>query len=152
MVTTVRAVDSREECHWSHACSLQAKMLGSNGILKCKILSGNAHRARPNSCNVNVLAGSISRKMRVRSASPHPTSPYFSSSNVGGAVVCVGEWVGVRVVRGRVRGIAKVRVRVRGWQQPREVCWQVFVCCEKQHACSYHHTSRELKRLPTKEQ
>jgi hypothetical protein len=25
---TVRAADSREECHWSHVCSLQANMSG----------------------------------------------------------------------------------------------------------------------------
>ena len=29
----VRKVDTREEWHWSHACSLQAKCVGSNGIL-----------------------------------------------------------------------------------------------------------------------
>jgi hypothetical protein len=26
MKATMRAVDTREECHWSHACSLQANM------------------------------------------------------------------------------------------------------------------------------
>jgi hypothetical protein len=28
MIATVRAVDSRDECRWSHACSLKANMRG----------------------------------------------------------------------------------------------------------------------------
>jgi hypothetical protein len=35
----VRKVDTREECHWSHACSLEASRRGTNGILECKFLS-----------------------------------------------------------------------------------------------------------------
>jgi hypothetical protein len=39
----VRGVHSREECYWSHACSLQT-CVRSNGILECNFLSENAHR------------------------------------------------------------------------------------------------------------
>jgi hypothetical protein len=42
----VRGVNFREECHWSHAWkSFKQTCVGSNGILECKILSENAHRA-----------------------------------------------------------------------------------------------------------
>ena len=43
----IRGVHTREECHWSHACkSFKRADVGTNGILKCKILSKNEHRAR----------------------------------------------------------------------------------------------------------
>jgi hypothetical protein len=36
----VRNVDTREECHWSHACSsFKRAGVGTNGILECKFLS-----------------------------------------------------------------------------------------------------------------
>jgi hypothetical protein len=36
----VRGVNSREECHWSHACkSFKRTCVGCNGILECKFLS-----------------------------------------------------------------------------------------------------------------
>jgi hypothetical protein len=39
-------VNTREECHWSHACSsFKRAGVGTNGILECKFLSKNAHRA-----------------------------------------------------------------------------------------------------------
>jgi hypothetical protein len=43
----VRGVNFRDECHWSHACSLQASRRGiqSNSILECKFLPKKAHRA-----------------------------------------------------------------------------------------------------------
>jgi hypothetical protein len=42
----VREVDTREECHWSHACKgFKRTCVGSNGILECKLLLVNAHRA-----------------------------------------------------------------------------------------------------------
>jgi hypothetical protein len=38
-------VNFREECHWSHACLLQAnRRTGSNGIHECKTLFENSHR------------------------------------------------------------------------------------------------------------
>jgi hypothetical protein len=48
----LRKVDTREEWHWSHACSLEPARLfkragvGTNGIIECTFLSKNAHRAR----------------------------------------------------------------------------------------------------------
>jgi hypothetical protein len=42
----VRKVDTREECHWSHAYkSFKRAGVETNGILECKFLSKNAHRA-----------------------------------------------------------------------------------------------------------
>jgi hypothetical protein len=41
----VRKGNTREECHWSHACaSLKRAGVGTNGILEWKFLSENAHR------------------------------------------------------------------------------------------------------------
>jgi hypothetical protein len=41
----VRGVDTREECHWSHACKrFKRARVGTNGILECKFLSKNEHR------------------------------------------------------------------------------------------------------------
>jgi hypothetical protein len=38
--------DSREECNWSHARNrFKRTYVGSNGILECKFLSKNEHRA-----------------------------------------------------------------------------------------------------------
>jgi hypothetical protein len=43
----VRGVNFRVECHWSHACkSFRRTCVGSNGIIECKFLSENAHRAK----------------------------------------------------------------------------------------------------------
>jgi hypothetical protein len=45
-VSTGKRVNFRDECHWSHACkSFKRTCMGSNGILYCKFLSENAHRA-----------------------------------------------------------------------------------------------------------
>jgi hypothetical protein len=45
MMATARGVNTREECHWAHACkSFKRTCVGSNGILECKFLSENAHR------------------------------------------------------------------------------------------------------------
>jgi hypothetical protein len=42
----VRGVNTRDECHWSHACkSFKRASVGTNGILECKFLSKNEHRA-----------------------------------------------------------------------------------------------------------
>jgi hypothetical protein len=38
-VATGEETTAREECYWSHACSLQG--VGTNGILECKIPSKN---------------------------------------------------------------------------------------------------------------
>jgi hypothetical protein len=44
----VREVNFRDECHWSHASkSFKRTCVGSNGILECKFLPENAHRAAP---------------------------------------------------------------------------------------------------------
>jgi hypothetical protein len=44
--STGKKVDSREECYWSHTCSLQAsRCVGSNNILERKILFKSVHRA-----------------------------------------------------------------------------------------------------------
>jgi hypothetical protein len=45
-VSIGKRVAFREECHWSHACSLEEALacVGSNGILECRFLSENAHR------------------------------------------------------------------------------------------------------------
>jgi hypothetical protein len=40
----VRGVDTREECHWSHACSLQANMRGIQWHPRVYISVRNAHR------------------------------------------------------------------------------------------------------------
>jgi hypothetical protein len=43
----VRNEDTREECHWSHACkSFKRAGVGTNGIIECKFLSKNAHGAK----------------------------------------------------------------------------------------------------------
>jgi hypothetical protein len=34
----VRRVNTREECHWSHACSLQANIRGIQWHLECKFV------------------------------------------------------------------------------------------------------------------
>ena len=40
MMATVRGVNTRDECHWSHACkSFKRAGVGNNGILDCKFLS-----------------------------------------------------------------------------------------------------------------
>jgi hypothetical protein len=42
----VRGVNTRKECDWLHACkSFKRAGVGTNGILACKSLSKNAHRA-----------------------------------------------------------------------------------------------------------
>jgi len=42
----VRKVNTREECHWSHACkSFKRTCVGSNGILECAFLPKNANRS-----------------------------------------------------------------------------------------------------------
>jgi hypothetical protein len=46
-VPTGKRVDTREECHWPHACKSfkrRNKGVNPNGILECKFLSKNAHR------------------------------------------------------------------------------------------------------------
>ena len=45
MVTTGKSSGLREECDWSHACSLQASSVGSNSILECRIPFKTEHRA-----------------------------------------------------------------------------------------------------------
>jgi hypothetical protein len=40
----VRGVDTREECHWSHACSLQASRRGNQWHPRVEISVDNAHR------------------------------------------------------------------------------------------------------------
>jgi hypothetical protein len=43
----VRKANTREECHWAHACkSFKSAGVGTNSILECKFESKNAHRAR----------------------------------------------------------------------------------------------------------
>jgi hypothetical protein len=63
-VTTGKRMNFREECHWSHACSLQANMRGiqwnlrrgiRNGILECGFLSETAHRTQRVSCYVQLV-------------------------------------------------------------------------------------------------
>jgi hypothetical protein len=41
----IRGVNTREECHWSHACkSFKRAGVGTNGIIECRFLPKNAHR------------------------------------------------------------------------------------------------------------
>jgi hypothetical protein len=48
-VNRQEAVNTREECHWSHACKSfkrRRKGVNLNGILEYKLLPKNAHRTK----------------------------------------------------------------------------------------------------------